>query len=112
MVIFCTKPLSSNPPSTTAASEKQITFRKPVEKDFLGSNARRAYLMPKWEIGAEELKEMGGLGKGGKEKEERMELDILRKNDTDRLMDWQVKSAVGHWGVMRGVLPGGVWIDW
>ncbi|KAM3074977.1 hypothetical protein ACMFMG_007560 [Clarireedia jacksonii] len=110
MVIFCTKPLSSNPPSTIAASEKQITFRKPVETDFLGSNARRAFLMPKWEIGAEELKGMGGEGKGSKN--EGIELDILRKNDTEKLMDWQVKSAVGHWGVMRGVLPGGIWIDW
>lgn len=102
MVIFCTKPLSENPSSSLAPA---IKFRNPIEKDFLRSNARRAYLLPKWEVEDEELSR-------GEEKGDEEFAGILRRNDTARLTEWQVKSAKGHWGVMRGVLPGGVWIDW
>ncbi|RAL63086.1 hypothetical protein DID88_004170 [Monilinia fructigena] len=102
MVIFCIKPLSENPSSSLVPA---IKFRNPIEKDFLKSNARRAYLLPKWEIEDEELSR-------GEEKGDEEFSGILRRNDTARLAEWQTKSAKGHWGVMRGVLPGGVWIDW
>ncbi|KAM3150702.1 hypothetical protein ABEW05_008955 [Botrytis cinerea] len=105
MVIFCTKPLSETPSLGPETSAPSITFRKPIEKDFLRSNARRAFLLPKWEIQDEELKL-------GEEKGEEAFAGVLRRNETGRLQEWQVKSAKGHWGVMRGVLPGGVWIDW
>jgi len=105
MVIFCTKPLSETPSLGPETSAPSITFRKPIEKDFLRSNARRAFLLPKWEIEDEELKL-------GEEKGEEAFAGVLRRNETGRLQEWQVKSAKGHWGVMRGVLPGGVWIDW
>ncbi|QSZ35341.1 hypothetical protein DSL72_008211 [Monilinia vaccinii-corymbosi] len=101
MVIFCTKPLLTTPSSSLAPS---IKFRNPIEKDFLGTNARRAFLLPKWEVEDQKLirGEKGDEGFAG----------VLRRNDTAKLAEWQVKSAVGHWGAMRGVLPGGVWIDW
>ncbi|APA06426.1 hypothetical protein SS1G_12906 [Sclerotinia sclerotiorum 1980 UF-70] len=107
MVIFCTKPLSETHEIRDSESsvKSSITFREPVEKDFLGCNSRRAYLSPKWEISEAELRR-------GQEKGEEEFSGVLRRNETGRLMEWQVKSAVGHWGVMRGVLPGGVWIDW
>lgn len=38
--------------------------------------------------------------------------DVLRSNDTARLTEWQVKSAMGHWSVMRTVLPNEVWENW
>lgn len=101
MVIFCTKPLSESP----SAIVPSIKFREPIERDFLKSTARRAYLLPKWEIEDEELRK-------GEEKGDEEFAGILRRNETGRLTEWQLKSAKGHWGVMRGVLPGGVWIDW
>lgn len=104
MVIFCTKPLSETPVSDSSL-HPSIKFRQPREKDFLKSNARRAFLLPKWEIEDEELRR-------GEEKGEEEYAGILRRNETDRLAEWQFKSAKGHWAVMRGVLPGGVWIDW
>lgn len=40
------------------------------------------------------------------------EVGLLSKNDTTRLTQWQQKSAVGHWNVMRTVLPNLVWETW
>jgi hypothetical protein len=91
MVIFCTK-LDSKP----------LTFRKPVEADYLGSNARRMFLVPEHEIEQGFFTEQEGEGNGG----------VLSSNDTMRLTKWQRKSAVGHWGVMRTVLPSEVWETW
>jgi hypothetical protein len=88
MVIFCTK------------SESKLAFRKPTQADFLGSGARRQFLMPRHEIQEEAFWEQEGDG------------DVLRKNDTERIVDWQTKSALGHWSVMRTVLPVGVWENW
>jgi hypothetical protein len=88
MVFFC-----------RAHSEAPITFREPVERDFLRSGARKAYLVPKHEILREEfdLKDVG---------------DVLRANNTAMLEETQQKSAVGHWNVMRTVVPGKIWELW
>jgi hypothetical protein len=88
MVIFC----------TNAASE--VRFRKPLKEDLLGSKARGMFLYPEHEVDYSvfKLKE----GDGG----------ILRRNDTERFKVWQDKTALGHWAVMRTVLPGAVWQDW
>lgn len=88
MVIFC----------TNAADE--VKFRKPVEKDFLGSGARKVYLLPKHEVQNEVFEVQEGDG------------GILYKNDTERFRPWQEKSALGHWAVMRTVLPKEIWEDW
>lgn len=89
MVIFCTN-----------SQDGTITFRKPVESDYLNSHARRKFLVPKHEIFREQfaLKESDG--------------GILRSNNTKRFEAWQQKSAVGHWAVMRNVLPDKIWQDW
>lgn len=88
MVIFCTN------------SEDPVTFRKPTEADFLGSGARKAYLLPKHEVQEDvfiSLESDGG---------------VLLKNDTERFRGWQQTSALGHWAVMRTVLPKEIWEDW
>jgi hypothetical protein len=37
---------------------------------------------------------------------------ILRRNETERLVKWHEMSALGHWAVMRTVLPEEVWEAW
>lgn len=37
------------------------------------------------------------------------ETTLLREGNVDMLREWQKKSAVGHWSVIRTVVPGGVW---
>lgn len=86
MVFFCRKPAT-----------EAVKFRKPVEADFLGSGLRKAYMFPQHEIKASEFKADG---------------DILTINNAGLLEKYQTKSAVGHWKVMRTVLPDGVWENW
>jgi spermidine synthase len=86
MVFFCRK--TANTP---------IKFRKPVEADFLGSSSRKEYLLPKHEILASEFVADG---------------DVLRQGKTKELEKWHGKSAIGHWKVMRTVVPAGVWESW
>ncbi|KEF61704.1 uncharacterized protein A1O9_03273 [Exophiala aquamarina CBS 119918] len=85
MVFFCRK------------TDIPVTFRKPVEADFLGSRFRREYLLPKHEIPSSAFE---------------TKVDILRRGKTKELEKWQAKSAIGHWRVMRSVLPDAVWINW
>jgi hypothetical protein len=87
MVIFCTK-LSS-----------AISFRQPTGRDMLNSPSREAFLMPKHELAEEDILHTRGE-------------DVLRKNDTSKLEKWHEESAVGHWEVMRDVLPAVVWENW
>jgi len=65
----------------------------------LRSGARQAYLVPKHEIALERF----ALGDGE---------DVLRINSTERVSETQTKSAVGHWKVMRTVVPGKIWELW
>ncbi len=88
MVIFC----------TNAAAE--VRFRDPREADFLGSRARRMFLLPKHEVNYEMFREVESDG------------GVLRKNDTERFRGWQEQSALGHWDIMRTVLPKEIWEDW
>ncbi|ETI23020.1 hypothetical protein G647_04816 [Cladophialophora carrionii CBS 160.54] len=85
MVFFCRK------------QDIPVRFRKPVAADFLGSGARRAFLLPKHEIMPEEFVREGG---------------ILKHGHTKELEKWQAQSAIGHWRVMRTVLPDAVWENW
>jgi hypothetical protein len=86
MVIFCKKNSGS------------LTFRKPTEADFLGSGARKSFLLPKHEMDAEVLTA------GSRE--------IMRKGQQHALVKWQKQSAIGHWAVMRTVLPHSIWENW
>jgi hypothetical protein len=88
MVIFC----------TNAADD--VKFRKPNEKDMLGSGARKMFLLPTHEVDQSvfKLEESDG--------------GILSRNDTERFRGWQEKSAMGHWVVMRTVIPEKIWENW
>ncbi len=87
MVIFCVK------------TTRKITFRNPNQRDLLNSPSRDAFLLPKHEVTDDQF--LAGEDGG-----------ILRKNDTAKLAKWHSKSAVGHWSVMRTVLPEVVWEQW
>lgn len=78
-----------------------FTFRSPVEADFLGSPARRQHLMPVNEMNELEIDDVI-KGKGR----------VLRRGQTDWLKGSQMRSAIGHWYVMRKVLPDIVWENW
>jgi hypothetical protein len=93
MVIFCKHP-SSNSPST-----KPLTFRQPVISDFLESGARQQHLYPRPEL--EIPKESFEL-----------EGEVLKRGRTKQLEAWHKRSAVGHWRIMREVLPAVVWENW
>ncbi|KAJ9612422.1 hypothetical protein H2200_004019 [Cladophialophora chaetospira] len=85
MVFFCRK------------DGKPVNFRKPVTADFLGSSARQEYLLPRHEIMPDEFVREGS---------------VLRSGKTKELEKWQAQSAIGHWKVMRTVLPDAVWENW
>ncbi|KAL8689782.1 MAG: hypothetical protein Q9218_004624 [Villophora microphyllina] len=81
-----------------------FTFRDPTKEDFLGSGAREFSLLPRHEVGSWSF----FTGKIGDE------LDVIRKNNTRRkdVEKAQLESALGHWAVMRTVLPDAVWENW
>jgi hypothetical protein len=58
------------------------------------------FLMPKHEIKGSVFETQEGDG------------EVLSRNSTKRLSKWQQTSAVGHWNVMRTVLPSEVWENW
>lgn len=91
MVIFCTKDAST-----------PLTFRKPTKKDLLGSKTRERFLPPTIEISKDvfEMKE----GEKGDE--------VLSKKNTKEIEKWHAKSAIGHWWIMRDLIPAVVWESW
>ncbi len=90
MVIFCKHPSSSNKP---------LTFRQPVLADYLESGARQQYLFPKPELEiSKDVFELEG--------------PVLKRGQTRQLERWHRSSAVGHWRIMRTVLPAVVWENW
>ena len=92
MVFFC-----RHKPASPETAPLPINFRNPIEADFLGSDLRRRYMLPQHEILGSEFE-----GKG----------EVLTRRNAQLLEKHQVKSAVGHWSVMRGVLRKGVWENW
>lgn len=90
MVIFCRK------------SNEDFTFRNPIEADYLKSGARRHHLFPRHEIDAA-LFEKGG---------EPGDLEILKRGRTEKIQAFNKDSAVGHWRIMRTVLPDSLWENW
>lgn len=93
MVIFCTK-----------IADRPLTFRKLVPEDLLQSRTRPHFLPPRHEVRDEDFT-------ADMSKVEESAL-VLRKNDTAALESWHEKSALGHWVVMRTVLPDFVWENW
>lgn len=90
MVIFCRK------------SNEEFTFRNPKEADFLKSGARRYHLLPQHEIDAEFFEK--GVEPG--------DLKILKRGRTEEIEAFNKDSAVGHWRIMRTVLPDSLWENW
>ncbi|KAK3349985.1 S-adenosyl-L-methionine-dependent methyltransferase [Lasiosphaeria hispida] len=88
MVIFCTK-----------LAERPVSFRAPTPRDLLNSPSREAFLTPKHEVLDADF--IAGRDDG-----------ILTSNDTAKLVRWHEQSALGHWTVMRTVLPPIVWQSW
>lgn len=63
--------------------------------------------MPTVEVMFEDL-EIGGEGA----RKQREKEGLLLRNGTEAFRKWQLQSAMGHWAVMRTVLPREVWEDW
>ena len=91
MIFFCRK------------GDKPFAFRQPVEADYLGSLARRELLLPQHEIDIQQF-DLEGTVKGVPK--------VLHRGKEGMLAQWQRKSAVGHWKVMRQVVPAVVWENW
>ena len=91
MIIFCRK------------SKAAFRFRKPVQADFLGSQAREEVLLPEHEIEASYFERARGPG---------LRPAVLRRRQTARLVGLQQQSALNHWYIMRTVIPGFVWENW
>ncbi|KAL2021243.1 hypothetical protein VTK56DRAFT_7322 [Thermocarpiscus australiensis] len=108
MVIFCVKQATSPQHQQQQQQRSRISFRMPNERDLLNSPSRRAFLLPQYEVREEDFV----VARGKEEEEEEEEEGILRKNETGRLAKWHEMSALGHWTVMRKVLPDAVWEAW
>lgn len=87
LVMFCRKESGS------------FSFRQPTEKDFLGSQARQYHLLPRYEVDASIFTERYGK-------------ETITKRNMHKLEKVQYESALGHWRVMRSVLPDAVWENW
>ncbi|KAL2888368.1 Methyltransferase-like protein 13 [Ceratocystis lukuohia] len=87
MVIFCRK------------SSEPIDFRPATDDDFLGTGTRKLTLQPRYEVKEEEFKAIGETG-------------LVTRNDTSELEMHRDSSALGHWTIMRTVLPSFVWEQW
>ncbi len=87
VVVFCTK------------TDRLVAFRKPVTADLLNSRARRQFLLPAHEVVDSDFRT---------DEEAR----LVRNNDTEQLSRYHDETALGHWAVMRRVLPAKVWENW
>lgn len=90
LVYFCAHP----------GNDKPIRFRKPVAADYLGSGARQQSLLPKHELDAE--------------KKFNPHVNIISRGSPSikELETSQAQSAIGHWHLMRTVIPDVVWENW
>jgi hypothetical protein len=87
VVVFCRK------------TADKITFRPLVEGDLLQSRARAHYLMPKNEVPESAFTKFD-------------DIKIVRQNDTETLAKYHDRTALGHWAVMRDVIPKKIWENW
>ncbi|KAH9850751.1 S-adenosyl-L-methionine-dependent methyltransferase [Lenzites betulinus] len=89
-VLFCTP------------SPGKLEFRKPVDADFLGSYLRRHVFN---ELPARETDLALVLDSIPEDKREQ----YLLKDSANPLVQWQAQEALGHWKIMREVLPHAYW---
>ncbi|KJR88240.1 spermine/spermidine synthase [Sporothrix schenckii 1099-18] len=90
VVIFCTK---------NGERDSDIQFRAPRKADLLNSETRKHFLVPQYEVVDTDFRSTE-------------EARIVRRNDTEQLAEWHAESALGHWAVMRRVVPAKVWEMW
>ncbi|CAK7226176.1 hypothetical protein SBRCBS47491_006142 [Sporothrix bragantina] len=90
VVIFCTK---------QGERDDDITFRAPRKADLLNSETRKHFLVPKFEVVDADFRSTE-------------EVRVVRRNDTEQLAESHAESALGHWAVMRRVVPVKVWELW
>lgn len=88
MVVFCKK-------SRTGP----LTFRQPKENDYLGSQSRKTYMHPRRELASSLFDIADGT----------TDQRVLRASKTSVLEANHVRNALGHWNIMRKVLPAKVW---
>lgn len=88
MVVFCKKSRAS-----------PLAFRQPNEMDYLGSQARKSYMYPRREIDSRVFDIANDSTDKG----------ILETGKTSVLERTHVTNAIGHWNIMRKVLPAQVW---
>lgn len=87
VVIFCRK------------TNDKITFRNAVVGDFLQSRAREVYMYPRYEVFDSAFLTGEDVG-------------IVSVNDTEKLANWHPQTGLGHWAVMRTVVPKEIWENW
>jgi hypothetical protein len=95
-------------------SSKRITFRPAVEADFLNSYSRKAFLVPdpKLELDASLFQDRLDDNRSSRKDGEEAKDQVLRQAAVPDFEKNQVESAVGHWKLMREVLPPVVWELW
>jgi hypothetical protein len=91
MVIFCVK-------NDEGLGKKAVAFREAMQKDFLGSIARKNFLQPQRELEVNFEYKDGG--------------SVMGNKDVGELEKFHRDGAVSHWRIMRTVLPEGVWELW
>jgi len=89
LVIFCRK-------------EGPFGFVEPEERDFWGTQARRNFLMPKYEVD----RDMFGQGPEGES------VRLLMRGNVGELDAHQAEGRRRHWGLMDLVIPATVWETW
>ena len=102
LVIFCRK------------GPELFTFREPTEADTLGSLARKHYLLPRHEVplGFFNTREVKGRGEGESEGWFGRGWTGWWRGRQSSMERYQQDSAIGHWYIMRRVLPDVVWENW
>lgn len=86
----------------------------------MDSGARRMFLVPTIEVERGVfLNEVGDGGESGDRKsgkggdgEDGEGKGVLWRNGTEVFKKWHESSALGHWGVMRTVIPPEIWEGW
>lgn len=79
-------------------------FRQPAERDYLDSPSRRAYLLPQYEVGSSSLYTRPDGMEG--------EAEVLTWRNMGEVTKWDWDNAIGHWRIMRDVLPAAFWENW
>ena len=110
LVIFCLNPYRypAPPPQSSSNLQRIFSFREPTEADFLGSAARREYLLPEFEISFRDFRTRATSRRSSSSTAQL----LLHEYNAHGMEKWQLRGARGHWSVMRSVLPDRVWELW